>query len=717
MPFFTHAKPIYIKGLSRELNAQAGFVCTVDADESKEYSLLIIGSTYYRVYLNGRVIHFGPARGPHGYMRCDTLPLKLRAGKNVIAAEVAGYNCTCYYAMNIPSFIQAEVKCESTVVACTGRDFKALSLTDVRVRKVIRYSFQRTFTEVWHLNNPKKNWTNGDFAPEETEVVYHGRALLDRGFALPYMGLTENATLTECGQYKPLGTAVHEGNRFLDPRPDDAGFKAAEIEDNVVDDTYADFTPDKTADPSSLTSGMYARHAFEHIYAGFIRTKLTAAEPSVVYVTFAESTADGRINCGHGENDTVNIIKYELDAGEYTLESFEPYSLKYVDVMVKTGKVSLESVNIRELAYPVAKPEIVTDNPMLKAAFDASFESFRHNTVDCFTDCPGRERAGWLCDSFFSAKASMMFTGTVECEKHFLDNFRLPERFPTMRPTDPLKLNTAPKSYLPQGLLPMCYPGENRTGNTIPQWTMWYVLELYEFKARGGDAKPHFKLLEKILNFFAGYENADGLLEKLPLWNFVEWSKANKWVKDINYPTNMLYYRVLNASAELLDRPELCEKAERVKNAVIAQSYDGRFFRDHALRGEDGTLKLCGDYSAICQHEAIYFGVVNENDPDWADFVKRVIEQDYSGEAYAELERLDLFPGLLVRTELLHRMGLYEMNLSEIAEMFGVRMAAVTGTLWEHRDGSGSRNHGISSSIACIIAEELEKLNKQCCLN
>ena len=34
------------------------------------------------------------------------------------------------------------------------------------------------------------------------------------------------------------------------------------------------------------------------------------------------------------------------------------------------------------------------------------------------------------------------------------------------------------------------------------------------------------------------YENGEGLLQNLPSWNFVEWSKANTWVQDVNYPTN-----------------------------------------------------------------------------------------------------------------------------------------------------------------------------------
>ena len=33
---------------------------------------------------------------------------------------------------------------------------------------------------------------------------------------------------------------------------------------------------------------------------------------------------------GHGQSSLLNVIKYRLPAGEFTLESFEPYSFMYV---------------------------------------------------------------------------------------------------------------------------------------------------------------------------------------------------------------------------------------------------------------------------------------------------------------------------------------------------------------------------------------------------
>ena len=94
--------------------------------------------------------------------------------------------------------------------------------------------------------------------------------------------------------------------------------------------------------------------------------------------------------------------------------------------------------------------------------FDAARETFLQNSSDLFMDCPTRERAGWLCDSFFTARAEWEFTGDNVIEKNFLENFLLPESF----------------RDVPRGMLPMCYPADHNNNNFIPNWAMWFVLEL-----------------------------------------------------------------------------------------------------------------------------------------------------------------------------------------------------------------------------------------------
>ena len=71
-------------------------------------------------------------------------------------------------------------------------------------------------------------------------------------------------------------------------------------------------------------------------------------------------------------------------------------------------------------------------------------------------------------------------------ERAFLDNFLYPESFP----------------HLPKGMLPMCYPGDQTDGNFIPNWAMWYVLQLEEYYARSGDRTLLDRAKERVLDLY-----------------------------------------------------------------------------------------------------------------------------------------------------------------------------------------------------------------------
>ena len=698
MNFFTLAKPIFIKGKSLEMNYQAGFVCKFSAESGKSYTLRLAGSTLYRVSLNGSFVHYGPARPPHGYLRVDELKLACKPGDNLLSIEIAGYNCPSFYTLDIPSFVQAEICADGECVAYTGRDFKGISLTSLRERIVPRYSYQRAFTEVWYLDSPAADWTSGDFIGEELEEPELGREYLERGFALPEYKLTAPAVFSRAGRYTLNENSGQRSlTRYFIPSDEVKCFEYSDCPNDILSATDAKFSADPNIDGKSLRAGEFAEYSFGHIGTGFIRTKIKVSEPSVVYVVFAEKRRGDDIFYADMP-EVLNIIKYRLPAGAYQLESFECYSFMYAGILVESGKIEDCQFTLREYCYPVKPLAVKTGDDTLDRVMLAAYESFRQNTIDCYMDCPGRERGGWLCDSFFTGKASLLFTGSTECERSFLDNFRL-AHFPG----------------LPSGLLPECYPGDNLWKGSIPQWTMWYVMELGEFGERGGDTAPFNELLEKILAFFAGYENSDGLLERLPYWNFVEWTKANQWVQDVNYPTNMLYCGVLRVSARLLSKPGLAEKADRIAAKIVAQSYDGEYFRDHAVRKADGSLEICPDRSAICQHEAIMFDIIDPDAPEYAKLIHSVTNamgfgQDASS-LPAELEPLDLFIGYAVRVVVLLKLGLWQQNLDEIKALYG-SMAEKTGTLWEHRAGSASLNHGFGSFTADAIVRCLRELRK-----
>ena len=137
------------------------------------------------------------------------------------------------------------------------------------------------------------------------------------------------------------------------------------------------------------------------------------------------------------------------EPGEYDFESFEPYTFKFAEVIMLEGEATVEKLEMRTYRNPNATRACTLEDPADRTIFEAARATFAQNAVDVFTDCPSRERAGWLCDSYFTGPAEHFFTGRNEIERTFLRNFALAEAFP----------------HLPEGMVPMCYPdGRPRGG-------------------------------------------------------------------------------------------------------------------------------------------------------------------------------------------------------------------------------------------------------------
>ena len=64
--FFKTALPIWIEGRDKEWNVNAEL--RFEAKDLKNATLTLAGATFYQVYLDQKLLHFGPAK--KGYRLC-----------------------------------------------------------------------------------------------------------------------------------------------------------------------------------------------------------------------------------------------------------------------------------------------------------------------------------------------------------------------------------------------------------------------------------------------------------------------------------------------------------------------------------------------------------------------------------------------------------------------------------------------------------------------
>ncbi len=690
---FLKAKAIYPKGKSLEMNTFAAFSTTLPA--RKGAKLYVTAATFYRLFVNGKFVSHGPARCAGGYARVDEIELDtLSLPENEILVLVAGYACGSLTSVRQPSFLRAEVRVGEEVLRASGYDFGVFA-PSTRVQHVKRYSVQRHFTEVYDYRDNKAE-NDLSFACD-FDVIEPTPTPIPRVAPYPYCQDVLVDAAASHGRLVFDGTLPVRDFKYQNPDEENCYFESKLIDFDpfrFIESHRQDKTGGNSVLPLTLSEGEYAIFDLQRIETGFVKLLCEANGESDIVIGFSEMASPDAFS--FTSLDAYNAIEI-LTSGRTDFTSFEPYVAKFLVVAVKKGEILLEKFGIKTFMH--SPSGILTSeptDPKLASIYRAAIRTFLHNALDVYTDCPSRERAGWLCDSYFTARTEYALFGRTDVEDAFLENYRLFEN---------------DGSY-PDGVIPMCYPSDPIiNAKFIPQWTMWYILEVEEYVRKRGHEKEKDlfkKSVYGLLSFYGRHENSDGLLEDLPSWNFVEWSAANTWTHNVNYPTAFLYAAVLEAVYNLWGDAELLEKSERVRRVAIEQSFKNGLFRDHAIRRENGKLELLSDTSEIAQYYAILFGGIDVKSEEYKELYSFIMEKcpmETTVRPFG-IEPINAFMGVYLRIEVMKRLEKYDLMLSEIKSFFSA-MDAVTGTLWEHRTPSASLDHGFASYILSVIVDTL----------
>ena len=686
---FRKASPVWIEGEEKEMNVSL----LLTARAGKNAKLYIAAHSLYQAFVNGRLAAEGPARAGHGFYRADELDLSplCADGENEIKIIVAGYNVNSFYLLDEPSFVCAELYDGAELTAYTGGDGFIYERYTDRIRRTQRYSFQRPFTEAYSL-------------PAKREPVRVARTedkrFIERGIPYPDYDITPFSRVISKGTFETAEPERYFSDRAITNICDKLkGFRQDELELFISRETEkqkCSLAPcDEPAGVIEFGKNGCAVLDLSAELTGFIDLEIETSGGRL-YICFDEIQNGGDVN--FTRLGTCSAVIYDLGPGKYKLTGFEPYSLRYLRFMSCADRAVIKNAGLIRFEFSAkslrAKPDF--GDEALSRVYDAAVSTFRQNTVDIYMDCPSRERAGWLCDSFFTSRTEYALTGKSPVEANFLENFLLPEKF----------------CVTPPGMLPMCYPSDHYDGVYIPNWAMWYVIELEEYLHRTNDTELVGRAKRRVyelLSFFRGFENEDGLLEKLQSWVFIEWSKSNELTQDINYPTNMLYCRFKKAISDMYGDLALSDEADRLAEKIREQSFTGEWFCDNAVY-VDGKATLSGQCTESCQYYAFFTGVATKElyPKLWETLVTDFGPERKKNNKHPQIYFANAFIGNYLRLELLFRQGLYGELLDNVRGYFDY-MAKKTGTLWEHDGDYASCNHGFASHVAVWLISIFEE--------
>ena len=635
-----------------KINTQ--FIFSINIDQECD-TLVVCAADTYRVFIDGKFIAFGPERTAKGYSRKKIITLK-NAKKVDIA--VMGYGVSNYCVDFQQNFFAAELSKNGKVIYDSYNFicYKDLS----RLTNMPRYSLQRFFVEGYDYS--KSSMKKIDICSVKEPIILDG------------IGETCSYELLKFSQQQKgifTGLKRHCKNPWW--------YKIDEVaprenEFNVISDFL-----EKTK-----KGYRYQNFELSEEYSGFIQIEIDAKVDTEIFVIFEEILIDGVWEFFRSACNDLIVIK--ATEGKRLFLSCEPYALKYLKIIYK-GEANFYPTLIKyenDLKCGVE----VDGNPCLKSIFNAAENSFRQNCVDLFTDCPSRERAGYLCDAYFMAKAERFFFGKNDIEKKFLENYLLSNN-----------------DELPKNMLPMCFPSQFFDGLYIPNWALWFIVELHDYGKRTGDYQFIEKAKNRVLNvikYFKDFENELGLLENLEGWIFVEWSISNdpEYTMGINFPSNMLYAYALKCVGEMYGEKSFIETANNLFNQVQRLSFNGEFFVDNAIRVEGEITPCVNHISETCQYYALFVGLCPNQ-----EFADRMRDNFGSqrNEIYNFVGKSNMFIGYYLRLMWLIGIGEKDKVLEDSIKYFS-NMAKKTNTLWETNSYEASCCHGFTSVIAPILA-------------
>lgn len=724
------AKPIFLRGLEKTLNIQAGFRRDFFlAGVPCSAQIHLTARSFYRLYCNGQLVMHGPARTAHGCLRADVVDITafLQPGVNRLAVEVtASVGCLGGYSNDCTaesSLLLAALVTDGTTLLVSDEEWDAVRLTQ-REEFSEKISHCRQNTEIYHLDEAYTAWRTAEPHEACVQCLTWQKAavcpiamprLLPRRMLLPTLNKKNGARLVQAADARidlarPYRAAWFEGmyaeyyarisehplKDYVQTVESPLTSKAAWLQDGVA------FTERR---PDTQTCAIFD---FGTLQLGFLGFTVTCRQPmllDVIHLEFYNEKEDKNGCIGN----TNPVTRLYLPAGTTRFLSMEPALVRHLKFYFRgLGDCSVQDIHVREYCYPdEGHGAFQCSDDDINRLYGAARKTLLYNTLDIFMDCPERERGGWLCDSLWTARSAALLLGDLSVEKAFLENFLLAPYGDGVG---------AANNFFPE-----VYPGNKLPGApAITTWSFWLMLELVEYVERSGDLELALQYETRVADFVQGtqrYLGACGLLENMP-FVFVDWSQSNNAANTapVSTAANALYAFMLKRLGQLYHRKEWSEAGQTVRallrKALLQRDendfMDKRFFPDSLHVDEKGQLQWNEVYSEACQYTILWAELFEKEE---IPLIVRSVVQAMGPAPQLPtnplIGRSGLFIGLCIRLDLLAKWKESETLLRELRAIYLPQLTEGPGTLWESQElTNSSRCHGFTSHAAVHLMRD-----------
>lgn len=232
--------------------------------------------------------------------------------------------------------------------------------------------------------------------------------------------------------------------------------------------------------------------------AGFVRLRTSAPAAERITLRFAEDLdAEGRLDTGSTgvfATGTEQVDSY-ISSGE-ALQEWEPsfcyHGFRYVEASAASGPLDED---FRIIGFQVNTDlsnasSLKIQHPVVDRVWSLAWHSFEGNLHSLLTDCPARERCGWLGDTHLVTETLLYSCGSALLFDKILDD-----------------IETTSEGGIPWDVA----PGKRRCLQGCPDWILAAILipwDLYLFTADRSILLRHEALMKRVISFIAGSREA-----------------------------------------------------------------------------------------------------------------------------------------------------------------------------------------------------------------
>ena len=470
----------------------------------------------YKLYVNEKLVSFGPARGDMYYWNFETIDIAplLTEGINVIASKVwneGNLRPEAQISWITGFILQGNTSAESVVNTNeTWRCMRDTSYQPLTTNEVIGY-YVTGPGEFVDMRKNMPGWNGQSFNDTTWKkaglAFWRGGSPKGLSDAFGWMLVPSSIPQMELALQRLQSTRESSGITIPD------AFPANPTQVTIPSNTKASILLDN----GSLTNA-YLTLLFSNGKDAAIRIKYAEA----LFIPTGPGKPGGYM--GHSEihgKGNRNDVQGKIFLGrkdslisdgtlhqEYTTLYWRTYRYIRLDIETKSDPLKIDDIFGTFTGYPFKmNASFGSDRPVLQNILDIGWRTARLCAIETYMDCPYYEQLQYIGDARIQAMVSIYNSGDDRLVRNAInqmDHSRIPEG-PTL---------SRHPSFSPQ---------------LIPTFSLWYIGMLHDYWMYRPDSifiKDKIGGTRQILDFFNRYQQADGSLSNVPYWNFTDWVES-----------------------------------------------------------------------------------------------------------------------------------------------------------------------------------------------